>query len=197
VYSSSNQTNLLLKALGVEGSCRKWLDALAQNIGERFQIPSSCGQYQTMGDILTYRTLAEGVLHPSSQQCWKHIKIAVDEDGSQMDMVIRNISKLELGEIFTAEEWELLEFFNEQIDVRIRNGKMPITNKCKPFIILPAYTGEYVGKTPALIKFVTSATENFELYTSYKGLEVMLERHMSVAGADLDRSADKDVELSK
>jgi hypothetical protein len=45
-----------------------------------------------MGDILTYRVMAEGVIHPCSQQGCKHRKISVDEDGSQQDIVIRNIS---------------------------------------------------------------------------------------------------------
>jgi hypothetical protein len=47
---------------------------------------------------------------------WKHRKISVDEDSSQQDMVIRNISDVDLGAIFTADEWDLLDFFNEQID---------------------------------------------------------------------------------
>ena len=114
----SSNKQLTYKGMSVEASCRKYLDAVANELSGIYSF-SKTYKKATMGDLISAKKGSEGVE-------WEYRK----DFGKQLTTV-------PLPSVFTDEQWIILEQLNHKTNNRIHDAALPRTISQKPFVIIP------------------------------------------------------------
>ncbi|KAL7996359.1 hypothetical protein Plhal703r1_c39g0136281 [Plasmopara halstedii] len=114
--AASIKKQLRYKGMSTEASCRKFLDALAQNLATLYDFECSYGDVATIGDVFS--------------------AVKNDEWGFRLKRG-RQLTSEPLPSFFTEDEWKDLKDLNWRTNRRIHDGKVPTTSKGKSYVILP------------------------------------------------------------
>ena len=181
------------KAMSVEASCRKYLDAIALKLSSFYNFSFQYKSGPTIGDVLTAKDGTEGNdwrfhLAPKSYQ-------QIGDDGFIIQ--IRKgqpLTNIKLPDIYTTDEWDKIKKFNYKTSERIHSGNLPSLSNGRPYIVIPhAAQGELVfimlstdhvtvvllriGKhNKNLIKRIISKLVNIP-YKSISGIKLKFRKH--------------------
>ena len=170
--TGSSKKQLIYKGMSTEASCRKFLDALARRLSSYYVFRWGKGKkqngYPTFGDVLFARRTENG---------WSHIHDEVrdtDEEGFTA-VNPKKIPKLDipLPDLFSEDEWEKLEEFNDSTNERIHDADLP-KSQGKSFVIVPEK--DYNQNT---INFIKSVAAKAKFITDEKKLDVKNESELS------------------
>ena len=112
----SSKKQLFHKGIGVEASCQKYLDAIANELFLSYDF-DTVYRKPTMGDLLAAK---EG-------ETWDYRK---NRRGQQL-------TTTPLPSLFSQSEWDILKDLNADTTKRIYDAKLPQTSSRKPFVIIP------------------------------------------------------------
>ena len=164
----SARKQLTYKGMSTEASCRKYLDAVANQI---YLVYSFRKVYRkpTMGDVLAAKDGQE-------DGAWAYRK----DYGEQL-------TTTPLPSLFSQTEWDILKSLNADTTQRIHDAKFPLTLSMKPFIFIPhlKFTSEYVWS----LKHIAAITG---VVFDEDDLVVKDESDLSVSSRSEPTSADKD-----
>ena len=139
------------KALAVESTCRKFLDALARRIRELYEFPTP-DEKLTIGQVL----------HIKNTKKWSFKKAAKDMTFQEENGTVRRIRKgnnimtTPLTHLFSSDirtqgglvrygEWTRISHFNNAINVRIHEAKVPTAQSGSYYVMLPSDMAHDMG----------------------------------------------------
>jgi hypothetical protein len=131
-----SKKQLTYKGMSTEMSCRKYLDAIANEI---FVIDNFDKAYKkpTMGDLLAAKDGQLGQPSVPTELAWWDYR----KNGGQQ------LTTTPLPSLFSQSKWDILKALNADTTKRIHDATLPRTSTQKPFVIIPhsKFTTEYVG----------------------------------------------------
>jgi hypothetical protein len=150
---SSSKKQLTYKGLGVESSCRKYFDALAQKLALYYRFkwgPDDDNDYPTFGDVL----------HAYKKNEWNFVyrqqSYAERTDESGLTQVSKGaaipIFSVRLPDLFDEDEWLKLKEWNQKTNSRIHDADVPKTSTGKYFVIIPH--ADYTKETISFFKII-------------------------------------------
>lgn len=131
-----SRKQLTYKGLGVEISCRKYFDALAQRLALFYRFkwgPDDENDYPTFDDVL----------YAYKNKAWNHITRynsfaeRTDEPESTQVAVQVPILSIRLPDIFDHHEWTKLNEWNQKTNSRIHDAALRKIRTGKYFVIIP------------------------------------------------------------
>ena len=122
----SSKKQLTYKGIGVEASCRKYLDAIANELFLSYDF-DTVYKKPTMGDLLAAKDGQLGQPSVSTKLAWWDYR----KNGG------RQLTTTPLPSLFSQSEWEILKALNADTTKRIHDAKLPQTSTRKPFVIIP------------------------------------------------------------
>ncbi|KAI3634729.1 hypothetical protein MIR68_007110 [Amoeboaphelidium protococcarum] len=145
--SGSSKKQGRYKWISTEASCRKFLNALAIEIGFDYNLPKT-QKKPTMDDVLAAKDGRYGKPENSAPGVawWDYKK----EDGIQF-------TTTPLPSILSSRQWDILKSLNRDTSQRIHDARLPLTSRLKPFIILPHKqftTPEYVDELKSIATII-------------------------------------------
>ena len=179
----SARKQLNYKRLGVEASCRKYMDALAKQIALFYQFDWAHAKYPTFGDVLFAYQKNDGSYR------FKHKTEVQRTDESGFTQIASPVPFLpvRLSDLFDADEWAKLNKWNQKTNSRIHDAVLPRTSTKKYFVIVPH--ADYNQET---IEFLKTIGMKAQLFDDEIMLEVKDESNLSISSGSEPTSADKD-----
>ncbi|KAJ2991735.1 hypothetical protein HDV02_003508 [Globomyces sp. JEL0801] len=131
----SSKKQLTYKGMSTEASCRKYLDAIANEIFVIYDFDKAYKK-PTMGDLLAAKDGQFGQPTVPTKLAWWDYR----KNGRQQ------LTTTPLPSLFSQSEWDILKALNADTTKRIHDAKLPQTSTQKPFVIIPhsKFTTEYV-----------------------------------------------------
>ena len=164
------------RGMSTEASCRKYLDAIANEI---FVIYNFDKAYKkpTMGDLLAAKDGQLGQPSVPTKLAWWDYR----KNGGQQ------LTTTPLPSLFSQSEWDILEALNADTTKRIHDAILPRTSTRKPFVIIPhsKFTTEYVGSLKRIAAIADIVFEQDDLV-------VKDESDLSGSSSSKSGSPDKD-----
>ena len=179
----SARKQLDYKGLGVEASCRKYMDALANKLATFYIFDWAQKNYATVGDVLfAYQRNEWSFVFELKTE-----KQRTDESG--FTQVAARVPKLSvpLPDLFDADEWQKLSEWNRKTNKRIHDANLPSTKTGTYFVIVSH--ADYNRET---IEFFKTIGVKGQLYEDESMLEVKDESNLSISSGSEPTSADKD-----
>lgn len=136
------------KAMSVEASCRKYLDAIASRLAEFYEFDYRFKSGATIGDVLAAKDGTEGIDWDIRRA--KKTYQRFDGDGFTTEVEKgQPLTSTKLPDVYTAEEWNIISKFNENITERVHNASLPSLPNGRPYIVIP-----HSEFTPEMIAFL-------------------------------------------
>ena len=161
------------KAMSVEASCRKYLDAIALKLSSFYEFDYKYVSGPTIGDVFAAKDGVEGD-EWSFRRAKKNYE-RIDADGCTVE--IRKgqpLTSIKLPDIYTADEWKKIKKFNHNTSERIHSGNMPSLSNGRPYIVIP-----HSEFTPEMISFLKTIGVKASLFSSPDVLEIIDENVLS------------------
>ncbi|KAL7485127.1 hypothetical protein ACHAW6_015145 [Cyclotella cf. meneghiniana] len=154
------------KAMSVEASCRKYLDAIALKLASFYEFDYKYDSGPTIGDVFAAKDGVEGDGW-SFRRAKKNYQ-QIGADGFTVE--IRKgqpLASIKLPDIYTTEEWEKIKKFNYKTSERIHSGSMPSLSNGRPYIVIP-----HAEFTPEMIYFLKTIGVKASLFSNIDVLEI-------------------------
>ena len=146
------------QGLGVEASCRKFLDAIANKLAMYYNFNWAQEDYPTFGDVLFAYQKDE----------WSHkFEYQTEEERRDEPAAPVPIRSVRLPDIFNADEWVKLQEWELKTNKRIYNAHLLSTSTGKPLVIVPH--PDYNEET---IKFLKTMSVKGQLFHDESRLQV-------------------------
>jgi hypothetical protein len=165
--------------MSTEASCRKYLDAIANEIFVIYDFDKAYKK-PTMGDLLAAKDGQLGQPSVPTKLAWWDYR----KNGGQQ------LTTTPLPSLFSQSEWDILKALNADTTKRIHDAKLPQTSTQKPFVIIPhsKFTTEYVGSLKRIAAIADVVFEQDDLV-------VKDESDLSGSSSSESGSPDKDKKL--
>ena len=175
----SSKKQLTYKGMSTEASCRKYLDAIANEIFVIYDFDKAYKK-PTMGDLLAAKDGQLGQPSVPTKLAWWDYR----KNGGQQ------LTTTPLPSLFSQSEWDILKALNADTTKRIHDAKLPQTSTQKPFVIIPhsKFTTEYVGSLKRIAAIADVVFEQDDLV-------VKDESDLSGSSSSESGSPDKDKKL--
>jgi hypothetical protein len=154
------------KAMSVEASCRKYLDAIALKLSSFYEFDYKHDSGPTIGDVFTAKDGVEGD-DWSFRRAKKNYQ-RLGADGFTVEIRKgQSLTNIKLPDIYTTEEWKKIKKFNYNTSERIHSGNLPSLSNGRPYIVIP-----HAEFTPEMISFLKTIGVKASLFSSPEVLEV-------------------------
>jgi hypothetical protein len=175
----SSKKQLTYKGMSTEASCRKYLDAIANEIFVIYDFDKAYKK-PTMGDLLAAKDGQFGQPSVPTKLAWWDYR----KNGGQQ------LTTTPLPSLFSQSEWDILKALNADTTKRIHDAKIFKTRTQKPFVIIPhsKFTTEYVGSLKRIAAIADVVFEQDDLV-------VKDELDLSGSSSSESGSPDKDKKL--
>ncbi|KAJ3202072.1 hypothetical protein HDU67_000823 [Dinochytrium kinnereticum] len=154
------------KAMSVEASCRRYLDAIALKLASLYEFDYKYDTGPTIGDVLAVK---DGV----EDDDWSFRRARKNYQRLDADFFMVEIRKgqpltnVKLPDIYTTDEWESMKKFNYNASERILNGSLPSLSNGRPYIVIP-----HAEFTPEMISLLKTIGVKAKLFHSPDVLEI-------------------------
>jgi hypothetical protein len=176
----STKKQLTYKGMSTEASCRKYFDALANEIYVEYDFPKTYRK-PTLGDVLAAK---DGQFGKPKE---KAKGIAWWDYRKENEIQLTNTP---LPELFDEDEWKRMKELNRITNERIHDARLP-TDKGKVFIVLP--NDEFNDET---VRFFKRIGKKGKLFTYENDLIVKDESGISgSSSSEASTSPDKEKKL--
>ncbi|KAL7477335.1 hypothetical protein ACHAW6_003150 [Cyclotella cf. meneghiniana] len=168
------------KAMSVEASCRKYLDAIALKLASFYEFDYKYDSGPTIGDVFAATDGVEG--HKWSFRRAKTNYQQLGADGFTVE--IRKgqpLTNVKLPDIYTSDEWEKMIKFNDNNSERIHSGSLPSLSNGRPYIVIP-----HAKFTPEMISFLKTIGVKASLFSSTDVLEIIDEDVLSECSCSVE-----------
>ena len=154
------------KAMSVEASCRKYLDAIALKLASFYEFDYKYDGGPTIGDVFAAKDGVEGD-EWSFRRAKKNYQ-RLGADGFTVEILKgQPLTNIKLPDIYTADEWKKIKKFNYNTSERIHDGSLPSLSNGRPYIVIP-----HAEFTPEMISFLKTIGVKASLFSSPDVLEI-------------------------
>jgi hypothetical protein len=168
------------KAMSVEASCRKYLDAIALKLASFYEFDYKYDSGPTIGDVFAAKDGVEG-----DGWSFRRAKNNYQRLGADGFMVeIRKgqpLANIKLPDIYTTDEWKKIKKFNYNTSERIHSGSLPSLSNGRPYIVIP-----HAEFMPEMISFLKTIGVKASLFSSADVLEIKDEDVLSEGSSSME-----------